>query len=514
MARLSEAQVDLIARTLARRLTGGADGTGVRPGRLPAAVGPAPSTPAGGARDSTPSQGRFATPAPFAPARDRETGDGVFATVDDCIAAARRAFLDLDRATLAQRGELIAAVRAAMRSGGADLARMACEETGLGRVEDKIVKNRLVTEKTPGTEALQPEAVTGDHGLTLTEWAPFGVIGSITPTTNPTSTIICNTIGMLAAGNSVVFNVHPGAVACSMATIRAINRAITGACGPPNLITAVAEPTIESAGELMHHRGINLLVVTGGPGVVKAAMASGKRSICAGPGNPPVVVDATADIAKAARDIVTGAGFDNNIVCVDEKEVFVVDAVADDLIAALERSGAYLVDGGQLQRLEREIFTEVHGPRTHGVINKEMVGKDAGVLLARVGARGGSNARLVIADVAEDHPLVWSEQLMPVLPIVRVRDVERAIALAREAEHGFGHSASMHSRDIDALSRMARTINTSLFVKNGPIVAGLGEGGEGPTSFTIASPTGEGMTNAVSFSRRRRCVMVDHFRIV
>ncbi len=502
MAPLSDAEVDLIAGRLARRLTGGAD----------AAPAVAVADPPGGGH-------AFARAAPQAApavvATRGEAGDeGVFATVSECVAAARQAFLELDRATLAERGELIAAIREAMRRDGAELARMAWQETGLGRVDDKIVKNRLVTEKTPGTEILQPEAVTGDHGLTLTERAPFGVIGSITPTTNPTSTIICNTIGMLAVGNSVVFNVHPGAAACSMAAIRSINRAITGAGGPPNLITAVAAPTIESATELMHHSGINLLVVTGGPGVVKAAMQSGKRSICAGPGNPPVVVDTTADLERAARDIVTGAGFDNNIVCVDEKELFVVESVADDLLAALQEADAHLLDPGQMARLEREIFAEPAAPRSHGTINKELVGKDAGALLARIGVRTASEPRLLVAHVAECHPLVWSEQLMPVLPVVKVRDVEHAIALAREAEHGFGHSAAMHSRDIAALSRMARTINTSIFVKNGPIVAGLGEGGEGPTSFTIASPTGEGMTNAISFSRRRRCVMVDHFRIV
>jgi acyl-CoA reductase-like NAD-dependent aldehyde dehydrogenase len=299
-----------------------------------------------------------------------------------------------------------------------------------------------------------------------------------------------------------------------MATVRLINRAIVAAGGPANLVTAVGKPTIESATELMHHKGIDLLVVTGGPGVVKAAMKSGKRSVSAGPGNPPVVVDETADIAKAGKDIVFGAGFDNNIICVDEKEVFVVSAVADQLIAAMRREGAYLADEALMRRLEKEIFKENRGPRAHGVINKDLVGKDAGQILATVGVTGAGDVPLIIADVPEDHPLVWTEQLMPVLPIVRVADVDRGIALAREAEHGFGHSASMHSRNIDALSRMARVINTSIFVKNGPIVAGLGAGGEGHTSFTIASPTGEGLTYPVSFSRRRRCVMVDHFRIV
>ena len=507
MRRLTDQQVDHIARELAGRL--GMEQTGART--------PLPGGPAAGAGRIDGSI-RPATVAdlkvdPALTTRHGE-GEGVFNTVDDCIVAARAAFVGLGQATLAKRTEIIAAIREAMFAQGDALARLAWQETGLGRYEHKCLKNRLVTEKTPGTEILEPRTVTGDNGLTLTEWAPFGVIGAITPTTNPTSTIICNTIGMLAAGNSVVFNVHPGARDCSMATVRALNRAITAAGGPANLVTAVAQPTIESATELMHHKGINLLVVTGGPGVVKAAMKSGKRAVSAGPGNPPVVVDATADLAKAARDIVHGASFDNNIICVDEKQVFVVASVADALIKEMRGAGAYLVDQSELRRLEKVIFDEIRGPRTHGVINKKWVGKNAGAILAEIGVRAGDETKLVIADVPEDHPLVWSEQLMPVLPIVRVPDVDRAIALAKESEHGFGHSASMHSRDIDALSRMARTINTSIFVKNGPIVAGLGAGGEGFTSFTIASPTGEGLTTALSFSRQRRCVMVDHFRIV
>ena len=496
MRRLTDQQVDRIARGLASRL-----GTGMSP------IAEDP----GAAREGSPGTSPAAVIAPF---EGIGLGEGVYDTVDACVSAAAAAFRNLGAASLSKRGEIIAAIRDTMRVHGDELARLAWEETGLGRHEDKILKNSLVTEKTPGTEALRPETTTGDNGLTLMEWAPFGVIGAITPTTNPTSTIICNTIGMLAAGNSVVFNVHPGAAKCSMATVRLINRAVAAAGGPADLVTAVARPTIESATELMHHEGIDLLVVTGGPGVVAAAMKSGKRSVSAGPGNPPVVVDATADIAKAGRDIVFGAGFDNNIICVDEKEVFVVASVADDLIAAMRENGAYLIDQAEMARLEKEIFAENRGPRTHGVINKDLVGKNAGEILGRIGVTAGPEVRLIIADVPEDHPLVWTEQLMPVLPIVRVPDVDRAIALAKEAEHGFGHSASMHSRDIEALSRMARAINTSIFVKNGPIVAGLGAGGEGHTSFTIASPTGEGLTYPVSFSRRRRCVMVDHFRIV
>jgi len=482
MAGLSDQQVDLIARQLAGRLGGG--------GTAPA---PAVSTPG----------------TVFV-----SNAEGVYATVGECIGAARQAFDELGELSLSQRDEIIAAFRRTMLREAEDLARQAREETGLGRFEHKVIKNRLVAEKTPGTELLRPQALTGDRGLSLMEWAPFGVIGAITPTTNPTSTIICNAIGMIAAGNTVVFNVHPGAVSCSMNTVRHLNAASVSVGGPANLVTAVARPTIESATELMHHDGIDLLVVTGGPGVVKAAMKSGKRAVSAGPGNPPVVVDDTADLQRAGRDIVHGAGFDNNVICVDEKEVFVTAGSGDNLLESMRASGAYVLSATELRRLEPLIFDEVRGPRQHGTINKQWVGKNADVILGQIGINAGPDVTLVVADVQEDHPLVWSEQLMPVLPVVRVSHVARAVNLAKEAEHGFGHSASMHSHDIEQLSRMARTINTSIFVKNGPIVAGLGAGGEGHTSFTIASPTGEGLTTALSFSRQRRCVMVDHFRIV
>ncbi len=499
MARLTDAQVDHIARELAGRLGVSGKSNTWTDKTITAAIRPV----------------AVASPGTAPAAAVSEPGSGgVFATIDECVAAARTAFEELRGMSLQKRAEIIAAYRAAMLREAESLAREAVQETRLGRVEHKVIKNRLVTEATPGTEILVPNAASGDDGLTLMEWAPFGVIGAITPTTNPTSTIICNTIGMVAAGNSVVFNAHPSAKRCSLSTVRHLNAAAESVGGPPNLACAVAEPTIETATALMHHKGINLLVVTGGPGVVKAAMNSGKRAVCAGPGNPPVVVDDTADLERAGRDIVHGAGFDNNVICVDEKQVFVTATAADKLLDSMRAAGAYVASSDEVRRLEKHIFQEIRGPRTHGVINKQFVGKNAGVILAAAGIKTAGDVPLVVADVSEDHPLVWSEQLMPVLPVVRVSHVARGIKLAKESEHGFGHSASMHSHDIQALSTMAREINTSIFVKNGPIVAGLAAGGEGFTSFTIASPTGEGMTSPLSFSRQRRCVMVDHFRIV
>lgn len=443
-----------------------------------------------------------------------ELTEGVFATVDDAVVAAAEAQRRLMTLSLENRNEIIASIREAMLENAELLAREARAETGLGRVEDKILKNRLVTQKTPGTEDLNSVAWSGDNGLTLVEMAPYGVIGAITPTTNPTSTIICNTIGMVAAGNSVVFNVHPNARKVSNLNVTLLNRAIVRAGGPPNLVTSVANPTIESAQELMRHPGVRLLVVTGGIGVVREAMRSGKRAICAGPGNPPVVVDETADIDKAARDTLLGASMDNNIICTDEKEVFVVDSVADKFIRAMQRHKAYLLTAVQVKQLERVIFSEIRGSRKPGVMNKEFIGKNASVILAEIGVRVGEDIRLAIADVPEDHPLVWSEQMMPVLPIVRIPNVDYGIGLAIEAEHGFRHTAVMHSKNIEKLSRMARESDCSIFVKNGPSLAGLGYGGEGYCSFSIASPTGEGLTGPRSFSRVRRCTLVDYFRIV
>jgi acyl-CoA reductase-like NAD-dependent aldehyde dehydrogenase len=384
----------------------------------------------------------------------------------------------------------------------------------MGRYEDKIEKVLLNANKAPGTEFLETGAWSGDGGLTVVEYAPYGVIGSIIPSTNPISTVVCNSISMVAAGNAVVFNAHPGARACSNVTVQLINDAIVEAGGPANLVCAIAEPTIDTARQIMDHRGVNLLTVTGGVAVVRAAMASGKRAICAGPGNPPVVVDESADLAQAGRDIARGASFDNNIICTDEKEVFVVASVADGLKQAIARHGAVEIDTGQLARLRRVIYRTEPEPGRHGAMNTAFVGKNAGVLLGEIGVTAGDDTRLIVVEVDRDDPLVFSEQMMPILPIVRVRDANEGIDLAKTAEHGFRHTAVMHSKHLDHLSRMAREMDCSIFVKNGASFDGLGYGGEGYCSFTIASPTGEGITNPISFSRVRRCVLKDSFRIV
>lgn len=441
-----------------------------------------------------------------------EPGYGVFDSMERAITAARETQARLSVLSLEKRRVIIQSMREAVKQNVQSIAELAVKETGLGRVKDKILKNILAAEKTPGVEEISPVAYTGDNGFTLVEKAPYGVIGAITPSTNPSETVICNSIGMIAAGNSVVFNPHPGAKEVTKLAIQILNKAIVAAGGPENLLTAVANPTAQTGMILMEHPDIRLLVVTGGPEIVRIAMKSGKKAIAAGPGNPPVVIDETADIENAAKCIVDGASFDNNVLCIAEKEVFVVDIAAEQLKNAMTRHGAYELNRSQLDKLMDIITVKKEGNQLF--INKKYVGKNARLILQQIGLNVNDDIRLAFAEVDESHPLVYLEQLMPVLPVVRVRNVEQAIKLAVKAEQGCGHTALMHSRNIENLSKMAKEVNTTIFVKNGPSYAGLGASGEGFTTFTIASPTGEGLTSPVTFTRQRRCVLKDQFRIV
>lgn len=435
----------------------------------------------------------------------------MFENAADAIEAASRAQQQLMTMTLEKREKLIRHMRAAARENARKLAEMAHEETKYGHVEDKVLKNLLVANKTPGTEDIVPKVYTGDHGMTLVEQAPFGVIGSITPSTNPTGTVINNSISMIAAGNAVVFNPHPAAKRCSQETMRILNEAIVAAGGPMGLICTVREPSLESGQAIMTHPKVKLLSVTGGEAVVSVAMRTGKKCIAAGPGNPPVVVDETAQLPKAAKDIVDGASFDNNVLCVAEKECFVVESVMDQLISLMQQNGAYLIKGADIDKVVDTVLIKKDGK--YG-INRAFVGRDATYLMDRSGVPYSGSPRLIIAEVDRRHPFVVTEMLMPVLGMVRVRDVSEAIAEAVIAEHGCWHSAIMHSTNVKNMTKAAKALNTTIFVKNAPSYTGVGVNGEGYATLTIATPTGEGLTSARSFTRARRCVLYDDFRII
>lgn len=437
---------------------------------------------------------------------------GIYETIEEAIQEAKKSFTIYRDISQQVRKKIIGNIRVFLSKHNEELAKLAVEETGMGRVQDKIAKNKLVLEKTPGIEGIdyKPSShFAGDYGITFLRGAPYGVVAAITPSTNPAATVMNNSITMLSAGNTVVFNTHPGAKNVSNRAAMLVNKAIldTGFTRP--LIFSIKNPTIESSQQIMKHPDIKLLVVTGGPDVVRTAMASGKKVLAAGPGNPPVIVDETAEIITAAKNIVTGASFENNILCIAEKEVFVVDSVADALKKEMSKYKAYELSAEEFDRLVKIIFIEKEGKL---IVNKKYIGKDAVLIAKDANIIVPQYTRLLFVETNFDHPLVQHEQLMPVLPIVRVKDWRQAMDYAVQAEHGFHHTAVMHSENVERIMLVARLINTSIFVENGHSISGLGFEGEGYTSMTIAGPTGEGVTGPWSFMRQRRYVLIDGFR--
>ncbi len=442
---------------------------------------------------------------------------GIFEDMNDAINAANAGYKAIRSMRVEEREKLISKIREFTRAEAEIMATIGVAETKMGRVDHKTAKHRLVADKTPGTEDITSHVKTGDFGLTLTEMAPFGVVGSITPSTNPSETVICNSMGMIAAGNGIVFNPHPNAIATSNYAVDLVNRACFAAGGPKILVASVKKPTLDTANIMYKSPLIRLLVCTGGPGVVKAVLSSGKKAIGAGAGNPPVIVDDTADIKKAAKDIIDGCTFDNNLPCIAEKEVFAFENIADELIDGMLKNGAYKITAAQADELAKIVLVDVKNPKTGIVkktVNRDCVGRDAKVILSKIGVNVGDEVRCIICETGFDHLFVQEELMMPILPIVRVKNIDEAIEKAVAAEHGNRHTAHMHSKNIDNLTRFARAVETTIFVKNAPSYAGIGFGGEGHTTFTIAGPTGEGITSAKSFTRLRRCVMADNFRII
>ncbi|HCR44664.1 MAG TPA: aldehyde dehydrogenase EutE, partial [Ruminococcaceae bacterium] len=396
---------------------------------------------------------------------------GVFEDMNEAIEAAHQAQLILRDMSFEKREKILDSIRALITEEAPVLAKLGVEETGMGRVQDKTLKHLYVAKKTPGTEDLKTEAISGDNGLTLLEHAPYGVIGALTPSTNPSETILCNSIGMIAGGNTVVFNAHPGAIKTSLYAVDLINRAAKAAGGPLNMAVAVAKPTMETSDIMVKHPYVKMLCCTGGPGVVKAMLSSGKKAIGAGAGNPPVIVDETADIKKAGKDIIDGCCFDNNLPCIAEKEVFALQPIADELIYVMQQNGAYLITREQMHQLEKIVLIDKGGKKA---INKKWVGKDAKLFLKQIGVEVGDDIRCVICEAEEMDPFVQLELMMPILAIVRVPDIDTAIAMAVKSEHGNRHTAHMHSKNIDNLTKFAKAVETTIFVKNAPSYAGIG----------------------------------------
>jgi aldehyde dehydrogenase len=441
---------------------------------------------------------------------------GVFDCVTKAAEAANDAHLKLKKLGVQGRAKVIEIVKTMCVSNAESWGKFEFEETKIGRLDHKIGK-LLITKNVPGTEWLQPYAMSGDGGITLEEYAPFGVIGAILPVTHSVPTLTGNVINMVAAGNSIVFNPHPGGARSAAMAVRAYNEAIFREIGIDNIITTIEQPTLESFDAICKNPLIPLLAITGGPAVVSAAMKSGKRAICAGPGNPVVVVDESADLARAARGIIEGGAFDNNLLCIGEKAVFVVASVFNRFCEELTKAGAARLNAQQLEKLTAVAFNVKPGEGggcAHASVNRAYVGADPAKLAEAAGASIPNGTQLLFAETDADHLFVQEEQMMPMMPIVSCPDFETAVREAKRAEHNYRHSAIIHTLDVNHMTYMAKEMDTTIFVKNGASVAGLGLGGEGYLSYSIATTTGEGITTPKTFTRVRRCVLVENLRII
>jgi aldehyde dehydrogenase len=446
-------------------------------------------------------------------APSRPSGNlGIFSTVDDAVMAAETAFQAFKTRPLDDRRKAIDCIRKICTGQAEELGRLELEETKIGRLDHKIAKLADAIPRVPGVEFMRTDNDSGDDGLTLTDYVPFGVICAITPVTHSLPTLAGNAINMLAAGNTVIFNAHPSGARIAAEGVRRFNKAIRDAIGIENLLTIIDPPTLESAAALFDHEAVSLLVVTGGPAVARAALASKKRAIVAGPGNPPVVVDATACLENAARSIVEGGAFDNNLLCIGEKQVFAIAQIFDPLMEVMTRHAGFRLTAAQVDALTQAAVLKGNDGKLH--INKDLIGQDPSVLGKHAGVKVPEGTQLLFAETGAEHAFVHLEQMMPFVPFVRVSNVERAIALAKESEHGFGHTAVLHSRDTSVMSRMGKIMDCTIFVINGPCTAGLGMGGEGVLSFSIAGPTGEGVTTPLTFSRQRRTSVIGGMRFV
>jgi len=437
-------------------------------------------------------------------------GPGLFTDVDQAVRTATVSQLQLADAGIDTRDAICKLLKQMAKQNATSWGRIEFDETKIGRLDHKVAKLELL-DTVPGVEFLRTGAFSGDQGITLDEMAPWGVIGVITPVTHSIPTLTSNAISMIAAGNAMVVNPHPSGAACAAMAAAEYNRAIKDQFRIDPLICVINPPTLKTAEQVFKHPQIGLLAVTGGPGVARAAMKQQKRAIVAGPGNPPVVVDETADFDNAARSIIQGASFDNNLMCIGEKEIFVISSVFDRLTDAFRRAGAVELTADQIRRLADVAFTY---EKDHYAVNKQYVGADPHVLGREAGANVAQGVDMLFGETDETSPWVTEEQMMPFVPLVRCRDFDHALELSIKYEHGFGHTAVIHSNNLEHITRMGRAMNVTLFIANGPSTACLGAGGEGNASYSIATPTGEGVTNPLTFSRFRRFSVSGALRVV
>ena len=432
---------------------------------------------------------------------------GVFENIQDAVDAAAKAYEELSmNFSTEERQAFIDAIKEEGLKVVNEETRYEFEETGYGRLEEKLVKNYGSIAENPGTESLQHKVMASGKGVTVEFAAPVGLVGALTPVTNGFVTVFCNTMSMLAAGNTIVFNPHPAGKMSAAKAVDIINRAVVAKGGPANVCTCTDNPTKDSLKVIMDDPKVAMMIGTGGPAMVATLMAGTKKVVAAGPGNVPVVVDETVDAKAAAQTLYNFIPFENNMLCITEKVAFVVEDVYDDFIEGMREAGARILTEEEKHKCEEALLIP-HEPYYEP--NKKFVGKDANVCLKAAGIEVDESVdlKLAIIECANEDPYVACEQLMPVFPVVKCKDAQDAMEKAIVAEHGYHHSAAIWTKDLDRATWYGRRIGVTCLAMNGPTVGATGVGGTGFGSSTIATTTGEGFTTPNTFTRVRRFAM-------
>lgn len=356
------------------------------------------------------------------------------------------------------------------------LAKMAMEETGFGRWQDKVIKNAfasrdvlnaIINMKTVGIILKSEEAKYMEVAV------PVGVIAGLIPSTNPTSTVIYKALISVKAGNAIVFSPHPSALKCIMETVRILDEAGRKVGLPEGTLNVITQITMEATDELMRNKDTNLILATGGSAMVRAAYSSGTPAIGVGPGNGPAFIEKTADIPKAVRQIIESKTFDNGTVCASEQSVIVEEVSKQKVMAEFKRQGGYFLPEEDAKKLEKFIL------RPDGRMNPQIVGKSVETIANLAGIKVPADARVLIAEETRVgiHAPYSREKLAPILAFYTTKNWEEACELSINILHheGAGHTMGLHTTDDQVIREFAlRKPVSRLLVNTSATLGGIG----------------------------------------
>lgn len=376
------------------------------------------------------------------------------------------------------------------------LAKMAVEETGFGKFEDKTYKNHMASVmlydsiKDMKTIGIINEDV---NQKTMEIAEPMGLLMGIVPSTNPTSTAIFKAMIAIKSRNGIVFSPHPSALKCTLEAVKIVHDAAVDAGAPENIISCISLPSIQATNELMKHKDIALIIATGGPGMVKASYSAGKPALGVGAGNSPAYIERTANIEKAVRNIMASKTFDNGTICASEQSIIVEECNRNAVIAEFKKQGGYFMTSEETSKVCKLLFKDGH------TMNAKCVGRSADVIAKAAEISIPEGTRVLIGEqcgVGPDYPLSY-EKLTTVLGFYTVKDWHEACELSIELlQNGIGHTMSLHTEDRDIVLKFTQKPAARILVNTGSAQGGTGASTSLMPSFTLGCGTWGGSSTS------------------